>query len=36
VDDGDPHDADMELEGNGAMDIYDDEYVIAYLQAGKF
>jgi hypothetical protein len=32
VDDGDPHDVDMELEGNGALDIYDDALVIAYLQ----
>jgi hypothetical protein len=31
VDDGDPHDVDMELEGNGALDIYDDALVIAYL-----
>jgi hypothetical protein len=33
VDDGDPHDVDMELEGNGALDIYGDVHVIAYLQA---
>jgi hypothetical protein len=33
VDDGDPHDVHMELEGNGALDIYDDALVIAYLQA---
>jgi hypothetical protein len=35
VDDGNPHDVDMELEGNGALDIYDDAIVIAYLQAGE-
>jgi hypothetical protein len=35
VDDGDPHDVDMELEGNGALDIYDDALVIAYLQASE-
>jgi hypothetical protein len=35
VDDGNPHDVDMELEGNGALDIYDDALVIAYLQAVK-
>jgi hypothetical protein len=33
VDDGDPHDVDMESKGNGALDIYDDAFVIAYLQA---
>ncbi len=33
MDDGDPHDVHMELEGNGALDIYDDALVIAYLQA---
>jgi hypothetical protein len=32
VNNGDPHDVDMELEGNGAMDIYDNALVIAYLQ----
>ncbi len=32
MDDGDPHDLDMELEGNGALDIYDDAPIIAYLQ----
>jgi hypothetical protein len=32
VDDGDPHDVDMESEGNGALYIYDDALVIAYLQ----
>ncbi len=35
MDDGDPHDVDMELEGNGALDIYDDALVIAYLQVGE-
>jgi hypothetical protein len=35
VNDGDPHDVDMELKGNGALDIYDDAPVIAYLQEGK-
>ncbi len=35
VDDGDPHDVDMELEGNGALNIYDDALVIAYLQASE-
>jgi len=33
MDGGDPHDVDMELEGNGALDIYDDAPIIAYLQA---
>ncbi len=33
VDDGDPHDVAMELEGNGALDIYDDVPIITYLQA---
>jgi hypothetical protein len=33
VDDGDPYDAYMELEGNGALNTYDDEFIIAYLQA---
>jgi hypothetical protein len=33
VDDGDPHDVDMESEDNNALDIYDDALVIAYLQA---
>jgi hypothetical protein len=31
VDDGDPHDVDMESKGNGALDIYDDAPIIAYL-----
>jgi hypothetical protein len=31
VDDGDPHDVDMELEGNDVVYIYDDAHVIAYL-----
>jgi hypothetical protein len=35
MDDGDPHDVDMESKGNGALDIYDDALVIAYLQASK-
>ncbi len=35
VDDGDPHDVDMESKGNGVLDIYDDALVIAYLQAGE-
>ncbi len=35
MDDGDPHDVDMELEGNGAVDIYDDALIIAYLQIGE-
>jgi hypothetical protein len=33
MDDGDSHDVDMESKGNGAMDVYDDAHVIAYLQA---
>ncbi len=33
VDDGDLHDVDMELENNGALNIYDDAPIIAYLQA---
>jgi hypothetical protein len=32
MDDGDPHDVDMESEGSGALDVYDDAHVIAYLQ----
>ncbi len=35
MDDGNPHDVDMELEGNGALNIYDDAPVIAYLQTGE-
>jgi hypothetical protein len=31
-----PHDVDMESEGNGSLDIYDDAFVIAYLQVGNF
>jgi len=31
VDDGDSHDVDMESKGNGALDIYDDAPIIAYL-----
>jgi hypothetical protein len=31
VDDGDSHDVDMDLEGNGALDIYDDAPIITYL-----
>jgi hypothetical protein len=30
VDDGEPHNVDMESDGNGALDIYDDALVIAY------
>jgi hypothetical protein len=33
MDDGDPLDVDMESEGNDALDIYDDEPAITYLQA---
>jgi hypothetical protein len=33
VDDGDPHDVDMESEGNGALNIYDDAPIVVYLQA---
>jgi hypothetical protein len=29
VDNGDPRDVDIELEGNGALDIYDDAPIIA-------
>jgi hypothetical protein len=32
VDGGEPHDVDMESKGNGALDIYDDAFVIEYLQ----
>jgi hypothetical protein len=32
VDDGDTHDVDMELEGNGTINIYDDAPIIVYLQ----
>ncbi len=31
LDDGDPHDVDMESKGNGGLDTYDDACVIAYL-----
>jgi hypothetical protein len=33
MDDGDPCDVDMESKGKGALDIYDDAPIIAYLQA---
>jgi hypothetical protein len=33
VDDGDPHDVDMESKGNGSLNIYDDAPIITYLQA---
>jgi hypothetical protein len=33
MDGGEPHDVNMESNGNGALDIYDDALVIAYLQA---
>jgi hypothetical protein len=33
VDDGDSYDVDMESKGNGAVDVYNDALVIAYLQA---
>ncbi len=35
MDDGDPHDVDMESKDNGALDIYEDAPVIAYLQIGE-
>ncbi len=35
VDDKDSHDVDMELEGNGVQDIYENVFVIAYLQVGE-
>jgi len=35
MDDGDPHEVDMDLEGNGALDIYDDAPIIAYLEVGE-
>jgi hypothetical protein len=35
MDDGDPHDVDMELEGNDALNIYDDALVTAYLQTNE-
>jgi hypothetical protein len=35
VDDGDPHDVNMELKGNDDLEIYDDAHVIAYLQVGE-
>jgi hypothetical protein len=31
INDGYPHDVDMEMEGNGALDIYYDAPIIAYL-----
>jgi hypothetical protein len=36
VDGGDSVDVDMELEGNGALNIYDDALVMTYLQVGEF
>jgi hypothetical protein len=35
VDDGDPHDVDMEFQCNGALDIYEDAPIIAYLQVDE-
>jgi hypothetical protein len=35
VDDGDPYDVDMEAKGNDALNTYDDEPIIAYLQASE-
>jgi len=35
MDDGDPHDVDMESEDNGAPDIYDDPPIITYFQASE-
>jgi len=35
VDDGDPHDVDMELKGSSALYIYDDVTIISYLQASE-
>ncbi len=35
MDDEDPHDLDMVLEGNGVLDIYDEAPIIAYLQVGE-
>jgi hypothetical protein len=35
MDNGDPHDVDMESKGNGALDIHDDAPIIAYLQVGE-
>ncbi len=35
MDDGDPHDVDIESKGNGSLDIYDDAPIIAYLQVGE-
>jgi len=35
MDDGDLHDVDMELNDNGALDIYDDALIITYLQVGE-
>jgi hypothetical protein len=35
MDDGDPCDVGMELKDSGALNIYDDALVIAYLQVGE-
>ncbi len=35
VNDGDSHDVEMELKGNGVLNIQDDALVIAYLQASE-
>jgi len=32
---GDSQERDIELEGNGAQDIHDDSWIIAYLQANE-
>ncbi len=31
----DPHNVDMELKGNGTLDIYDHAHIIAYLQVSE-
>jgi len=35
MDDEDPHDVDLKSKCNGVQDIYDDAFIIAYLQAKK-
>jgi hypothetical protein len=33
--DGDSHDVDIELDGDGALNTYDDAHVITYMQVGE-
>jgi hypothetical protein len=33
--DGDSHDVNIELDGDGALNTYDDAHVITYMQVGE-